>query len=209
MRLTGAAWVAVLKTLRAVYVPWLENTSRHLQKLIRDNGRSVSKRSKQTQLWLPFRDDSSCLRMGCGPWMWPDNWAGETWPSVAGIESTRDWEWSTIPSATATAKPAASPLADAVQGGEAGDQFSTRSGFHGVNQILTQDRFIAALKSSGAGNSSARTNTGDPSGSAWTEWGRCPRQARPQRGLASGAQRWTRSSRFGQPNRRTSQSRLD
>ena len=36
--------------------------------------------------------------------------------AAAGIESTQDWEWSAIPSVTATAKPAASPIADALQG---------------------------------------------------------------------------------------------
>jgi hypothetical protein len=46
--------------------------------------------------------------------------------TAVGIESAQDWEWSTIPSVTATAKPAASPIADAVQGGEASDSFSTR-----------------------------------------------------------------------------------
>ena len=30
---------AVLGTVRAVYLPWLENTARHLQQLIRENGR--------------------------------------------------------------------------------------------------------------------------------------------------------------------------
>ncbi len=44
----------------------------------------------------------------------------------AGIECSQDWEWSAIPSVTATAKPAASPIAGAVQGGEAGDEFATR-----------------------------------------------------------------------------------
>ena len=37
---------AVLGAVRAVYLPWIENTARHLQQLIRDNGRSVSKRGK-------------------------------------------------------------------------------------------------------------------------------------------------------------------
>jgi len=37
---------AVLGTVRAMYLPWLENTARHLQQLIRDNGQSVSKRVK-------------------------------------------------------------------------------------------------------------------------------------------------------------------
>ena len=59
-----------------------------------------------------------------------------------GIEFTQDWEWSTIPSVTATAKPAASPIADAVQGGEASDEFSTR--LVSTGQLLTQDRFVTA-----------------------------------------------------------------
>jgi hypothetical protein len=37
---------AVLGALRAIYLPWLENTARHLQQLIREYGQSVSKRTK-------------------------------------------------------------------------------------------------------------------------------------------------------------------
>jgi hypothetical protein len=37
--------VAVLGTVRAVYLPWLENTARHLQQLIQENGQTVSKRA--------------------------------------------------------------------------------------------------------------------------------------------------------------------
>ena len=81
---------------------------------------------------------------------------------------TQDWEWSTIPSVTATAKPAASPIADAVQGGEAGDEFSTR--LVSTGQLLTQDRFVAALKERGW-QFLGSDETGDPSGSAWTEAG--------------------------------------
>src|SRR5450759_3040212 len=88
--------------------------------------------------------------------------------ATAGIESKQDWEWSTIPSVTATAKPAASPIADAVQGGEAGDEFSTR--LVSTGQLLTQDRFVASLKERGW-QVLGSDETGDPSGSAWTEAG--------------------------------------
>ena len=87
---------------------------------------------------------------------------------AAGLSAARDWEWSTIPSVTATAKPAASPLADAVQGGEAGDEFSTRLISSG--QRLTQDRFLAALKERGW-QCLGSDEMGDPAGSAWTECG--------------------------------------
>lgn len=153
---------AVLGTVRALYLPWLENTARHLQQLIRGNGQSVSKRAKPIETaagrLVLFSDG---LRMDVAQEL------GERLAAV-GFETKQDWEWSTIPSVTATAKPAASPIAGAVQGGEAGDQFSTR--LISTGQLLTQDRFVTALKERewqflGAGE------TGDPSGSAWTEAG--------------------------------------
>ena len=88
--------------------------------------------------------------------------------AMAGIESTQDWEWSTIPSVTATAKPGASPIADFVHGGEAGDEFSTR--LVSTGQLLTQDRFVTALEERGW-QCLGSGETGDPSGSAWTEAG--------------------------------------
>ena len=41
--------------------------------------------------------------------------------TATGLAATQDWEWSVIPTVTATAKPAASPLAGEVSGGEASD----------------------------------------------------------------------------------------
>ena len=153
---------AVLGTVRAVYLPWLENTARHLQQLIRDNGQSVSKRAKPIETaagrLVLFADG---LRMDVAQQL------AEKLAAV-GIESTHDWEWSTIPSVTATAKPAASPIADTLQGGEAGDQFSTR--LVSTGQFLTQDRFVTALKA-GGWQFLGSDQTGDPSGSAWTESG--------------------------------------
>lgn len=153
---------AVLGTVRAVYLPWLENTARHLQQLIRDNGQSVSKRAKPIEAaagrLVLFADG---LRMDVAQQL------AEKLAAV-GIESMHDWEWSTIPSVTATAKPAASPIADTVQGGEAGDEFSTR--LVSTGQILTQDRFMTALKARGW-QFLGSDQTGDPSGSAWTEAG--------------------------------------
>jgi hypothetical protein len=153
---------AVLGTLRALYLPWLENTARHLQQLIRDNGQSVSKRAKPIETaagrLVLFADG---LRMDVARQL------AEKLAAV-GIESTHDWEWSTIPSVTATAKPAASPIADIVQGGEAGDEFSTR--LVSTGQLLTQGRFMTALKTRGWQVLGSDEN-GDPSGSAWTEAG--------------------------------------
>jgi hypothetical protein len=153
---------AILGSIRAVYLPWLETTARHLQQLIRENEQRIAKRAKPTgtspgRLVL-FADG---LRMDVAHQL-----AQKL--AMLGIESTQDWEWSTIPSVTATAKPAASPIAGTVRGGEADDQFGTR--LVSTGQLLTHDRFVNALKQ-GGWQFLASDETGDPSGSAWTEAG--------------------------------------
>ncbi len=154
--------MALLETLRAVYLPWLESTARHLQLLIRDSGQPVSKRTGPIAAApgrLVLFADGLRMDVAC-------QLADKL--GAVGLEAARAWEWSTIPSATATAKPAASPLADAVQGGDAGDQFSSR--LISTGQLLTQDRFVAALKTRGW-QCLRGDETGDPAGSAWTEAG--------------------------------------
>ncbi len=153
---------AVLGVVRAIYLPWLELTSRHLQQLIRGTGDSIAKRAKPIvaaagRLVL-FADG---LRMDVAKLL-----AEQL--AAAGVESIQDWEWSTIPSVTASAKPAASPLAGAIQGGEASDEFATRLSSSG--QRLTQARFVAALNGL-QWQCLGSDETGDPSGSAWTEAG--------------------------------------
>jgi len=153
---------AVLGVLRAIYLPWLEVTSRHLQKLVLENGHAISKRSGIIQpaagRLVLFADG---LRMDVAHLL-----AEQL--AATGVTATKEWEWSTIPSVTATAKPAASPVADQVQGGEASNEFSTQ--LIGTGQRTTQDRFVATLKARGWQCLSA-DETGDVSGSAWTEAG--------------------------------------
>jgi hypothetical protein len=153
---------AVLGTLRAVYLPWLENTARHLQQLIHANGQAVAKKAKPIEpvagRLVVFADG---LRMDVAQQLAERLLA-------AGIESTQDWEWSAIPSVTATAKPAVSPIAEAVHGSDASDEFATR--LLSTGQPLTQDRFVATLKERGW-QFLGSDETGDPTGSAWTEAG--------------------------------------
>ena len=153
---------AILDIVRTVYLPWVDNTARHLQQLIRDSGHTINKRAKPLEAvpgrLVLFADG---LRMDVAQQLVQELGA-------AGIDYTQDWEWSTIPSVTATAKPAASPIADAVQGGDASDEFSTR--LRSTGQLLNQDRFIATLKSVGWQYLKS-DEIGDPTGSAWTEAG--------------------------------------
>lgn len=153
---------AVLGCLRAIYLPWLDATARHMQKLIHEHGQAIAKRTppiepKAGRLVL-FADG---LRMDVAQQL-------AERLVTAGIESTFDWEWSTVPTVTASAKPAASPIASGVQGEAGNDEFAPR--LISTGQPLTQDRFVTNLKERGWQFLSADT-TGDPSGSAWTEAG--------------------------------------
>ncbi len=153
---------AILGTVRAIYLPWLDGTARHLQQLLRNHGQPVTKRAKPVGTAagrvVLFADG---LRLDVAQQL-------SARLAAMGNEPALDWEWSTVPSATATAKPAASPITDVVTGGDAGDEFSTR--LVSTGQLLTQDRFLAALMDKGWQCLGADV-TGDPSGSAWTEAG--------------------------------------
>jgi hypothetical protein len=153
---------ALFGALRTVYLPWLENTARHLQELIQNSSQTISRQAKAIQAApgraVIFADG---LRMDVAHQL-----VGLL--AKSGVEVVQDWEWSTIPSVTASAKPAASPIADAVQGGEADDQFSTR--LISTGQLLTQDRFATALRDRGWQYLGAN-ETGNVSKSAWTEAG--------------------------------------
>lgn len=153
---------AVLGTLRAVYLPWLEGTARHLQQLIHAHGQAITRRAQPVEpaagRLVVFADG---LRMDVAQQL-----AARL--AIAGFESTQDWEWSAIPSVTATAKPASSPIANAVRGGDASDEFATR--LTSTGQLLTQDRFVALLREHGW-QFLGQNETGDPGGSAWTEAG--------------------------------------
>ena len=164
MAASGAPEVhgAVLGALRVAYLPWLDSTARHLQQLIHAHGQAVPRRHPLIEAapgrLVLFADG---LRMDVAQQL------AERLAAV-GIESTRDWEWSAIPSVTATAKPATSPIADAFQGGDSGDEFGAR--LISTGQLLTQSRFVETLKARGWQCLGA-DETGNPAGSAWTEAG--------------------------------------
>lgn len=153
---------AVLSVVRAIYLPWLEKTARHLQKLIHENGQSVSRRLKAVMpepgRVVIFADG---LRMDVAKLL-------ATAIREAGMRVDEDWDWSGVPAVTATAKPAASPIADALQGSDDGADFAARLTSGG--QLLTQDRFVRILKDRQWQVLDA-TETGDPAGWAWTEAG--------------------------------------
>jgi hypothetical protein len=153
----------VLGVLRALYLPWLDETARHLQALFKADGRAPERRqpeiAPQPGRVVVFADG---LRMDVGQML------AERLKAMDG-EASVDWEWSTVPSVTATAKPAASPIdRRLLEGRDSTDEFTPRLVESGA--LLNQERLKAELVLAGW-QCLAADETGDPAGSAWVEAG--------------------------------------
>ena len=151
----------VLGALRALYLPWVEATARHLQQLLAGAKKPAARRHPLSKL-LPghvvlFADG---LRFDV---------ASQLKERLAedGRDVILDWDWAPLPTVTATAKPMCSPLAESLRNGEISDEFAPTLE---NGQRITQDRFVQALKASGW-QVLEGIETGDPRGSAWTEAG--------------------------------------
>lgn len=164
---TEASHVAtVTAVIQSIYKPWIEDGARHFQDLARTaeypgrkrkDLKTVSPTAGEVYLFVDgMRYDIAqrLLRL-----MEQD--------SGLALETRR--VWSALPSVTATAKPAVSPVADRIIGGEVSSDFepsvqetgqSLKGGYH-LEKLLKDDGW-QVLK---------RGESGDTAGSAWTEVG--------------------------------------
>lgn len=153
---------AVSAALDAVYRPWLEQAARRLQAL-----------ADQNPLPCATEADPAELVMDAGGVMlFADGLRFDVSQRLVaemrnkGLDPTLAWRWAGLPSVTATAKPAVSPVASALAGRSPGEGFSPVTAEGG--QALTTDRFRKLLASVGCEFLSPG-ETGDPSGRGWTE----------------------------------------
>lgn len=151
----------VLSALRALYLPWAEATARHLQQLLAGTRKSPPRRHP------PFKPLSGHVVLFADGLRFDVAALVKDRLSEDAREVTLDWEWSPVPTVTATAKPMCSPLADSLKPGEIGDEFAPTME---NGQRVTQDRFVQALKTNGW-QILEGSDVGDPKGSAWTEAG--------------------------------------
>lgn len=151
----------VLGALRAMYLPWLDATARHLQHLLAGTRKSPARRHS---IFKPVAGHvllfADGLRFDVASLL-KERLAED------GLEATLDWDWAPLPTVTATAKPMCSPLVDSLRNGDISDEFAPTLE---NGQRMTQDRFVQALMATGW-QVLASMNIGDPNGSAWTETG--------------------------------------
>ena len=155
---------AVSKGLNAVYRPWLESAAEHLQELAEKEP-------------LPGHDGQSLEELLVEPGgvvLFADGLRFDVSQRLASRMRDKGWtvtlstRWAGLPTVTATAKPAVSPVSTDIKGVSLGEDFLpvTADG----EQSLTTDRFRKLLASSGYQYLRA-DETGDPAGRGWTENG--------------------------------------
>ena len=157
---------AIAAALRSIYLPWLDDAARHFQKLITENP----------------------LPSGCGELPGINAEAGEcllfadslrfdishrltALAEEQQLKVSSNWRWASLPTVTATAKPALSSVADQIIGKQLGEEFRPVTKEDG--KPLTIDRFRKLLTSEGYQVLSP-SEVGEPEKAdarAWTEFG--------------------------------------
>ncbi|MCF6289518.1 MAG: BREX-1 system phosphatase PglZ type B [Desulfobacterales bacterium] len=163
---SGADSQAVQTALRSCYLPWLESCALHLQKLI---GKKM----------LPGHEDAARLSIGNGGVIvFADGLRWDTACRLLDRLTVQGWQvqlsrrWAAMPTVTATAKPAVSPVAGQIGGNAVEDTFQPF--ITKTEKNLTTDRFRKLLAENKVQYLSSE-ETGDPADRAWTEQGELDR----------------------------------
>lgn len=155
---------AVQAVIRAIYLPWLEDSALAFQKLVKAGfsailskpPASVSDLAKATVTL--FADG---LRFDLAQKL-------KARLADKGLQLELSWRWTALPTVTPTAKPAASPIAELFAGDEGCEEFKPRIKDGGNN--LTSERFKQLLEQGGCQVLSDK-KLGQPDGVAWLEYG--------------------------------------
>lgn len=162
----ASAVAAVVAPIQAIYRPWLEDAARHFQQIVRTKGYPGRKRTEikavtpvPGEAWL-FVDG---LRFDLAQRLMDLLQADKSLKA----EATRTW--SALPSVTATAKPAVSPVTSRIIGSDVNADFepsvqatgqSLKGGYH-FTKLMKDGGWVLADSPSGA----------EPNQSAWIEYG--------------------------------------
>jgi hypothetical protein len=155
---------AVGKALNAIYRPWLESAAEHFQALVGEEP-------------LPGPSDQSVdelIAEAGGIILFVDGLRFDVSQRVVSRARKKGWlanlstRWAGLPTVTATAKPAVSPVTKQIKGADLGENFLPL--VKGDEKPLTTDRFRKLLASAGY-QYIGEDETGDPAGRGWTESG--------------------------------------
>lgn len=155
---------AVQAAVRSIYLPWLQNSAEHFQKLMEEAPLPTRKNAEAA----PGSTGDGCVVV------FADGLRLDLAQKLVaqmrrqGFEPTLTTRWSGMPTVTATAKAIVSPAARKLSGDLPGEDFLPL--LTETRQTLTTDRFRKLLESEGF-QVLGPEETGDVSGRAWTEQG--------------------------------------
>ncbi len=162
---TAEDMAAVRAAVRCVYLPWLDDTARHFQECLSIKG-------------LPTVEQQEGVTAAAGECiLFADGLRfdiGQRLAAMAGsrkLEVSIRWRWAAVPTVTATAKPAASPVVSSVRGRNLEADFYPEVSDTG--EKLSAERFQKLLLTAGFQFLGA-TESGDSqvkNARAWTEYG--------------------------------------
>lgn len=157
--------VAVQTAIRCIYLPWLEDTAKQFQQC-------------ETVKSLPPAEQRENIKVGAGECvLFADGLRfdiGRRLAMMAGernMEVSAAWGWASLPTVTATAKPATSPIAGRLSGGHMKEDFCPELNETGAH--LTTERFRGLLSDAGF-QMQGPAETGEPllqDARGWTEYG--------------------------------------
>lgn len=156
---------AVTTAIRTVYLPWLEDSARHLQKIV--EAESYPGATVTTAL-SAVSNEGECV-------LFVDGLRFDAAKRLLGLLGSSGYEvaetvvWTALPSVTATGKPAVSPVKDKIRGEDfnvdfepcvAGTMQSLKGGYH-LRKLLADDGWQIL----------ERSDNGNGQGNAWCEFG--------------------------------------
>jgi hypothetical protein len=170
---------AVGKALNAVYRPWLESAAEHLQTLVEKEP-------------LPGHEEQGVADLQVesgGLVLFADGLRFDVSQRLVERMRTKGWSvvlstrWAGLPTVTATAKPAVSPVTKGIKGLSLGEDFLP--GTADAGQPLSTDRFRKLLAAAGY-QYLGPDESGDTSGRGWTENGELDKLGHSLQGKLAG-----------------------
>jgi len=158
---------AIEAAIRSIYLPWLDDAARHFQNLITNSPLPNNATRCQT---LVAANPGQCL-------LFVDGLRYDIARRLVAMAEEKnlqvkvDWRWAGLPTITATAKPAVSPIAEMLYGNLPDEDFVPE--IANANLPLNTDRFRKLLGEAGyqVFNSFETGDPGDPGARGWTEFG--------------------------------------
>ncbi|MBH1702629.1 BREX-1 system phosphatase PglZ type B [Stenotrophomonas maltophilia] len=156
---------AVTSAIRAIYLPWLEESARYLQQVISG---STYPGGRIAEAPAFYRVDGQCVLFVDGLRFDAARRLSATL-EASGRQVVETMTWTALPSVTATGKAAVSPVRSKISGSDACDDFepcvaatgqSLKGGYH-LKKLLIADNWKVL----------DRTDNGDGRGNAWCEFG--------------------------------------